>query len=547
MGAAPARHFRLRVSRFAICFASTLLLGAAPAADREEAAAQRVRAHVEFLASDLLEGRETGSKGLEIGAAYVASQFRALDLEPGGTKGSWYLQVPLRRASQASVPTITYSAAGKTVTLAAGRDANVRPSLTEKVRSGEAGLVFVGYGVSEPALGVDDYAGVDVRGKIVVALAGTPPDMPTEIAAHLDDNKSEEAGRKGAVGFIEIPPGQQNGVERQSRPILDWVGPDGRAGVTRDRPRFTIGLSRDWQARLFQGARRSLAEVQQASRRGRKVTGFPLPGRLRISATSKWEDFTSPQTIGILRGSDPRLANEYVIMMGHLDHLGIRESARPGEDRIYNGALDNAAGVATLIEAARSFVDSGQRPRRSVLFMANTGEERNLLGADYFANRPTVSAQQILGVVDLDMPLLLYDFTDVVAFGADHSTIAQAVAEAGRSMGIAVSPDPMPEQALFVRSDHYRFVLRGIPGILLMTGYANGGKDVWTRFWETIYHKPNDDLSLPINWRAGARYGELNYRIARALADAEQRPLWYRGDYFADRFAPRQPRTDRRP
>ncbi|HEX6219435.1 MAG TPA: M28 family peptidase, partial [Sphingomicrobium sp.] len=429
-----------------------------------------------------------------------------------------------------------------------GTDASIRPSLTDKSRSGEAGLVFVGHGISEPAIGIDDYAGLDVRGKIVVALDGTPEGLPTEIAAHLDDNKIETAGRKGALGYIGIPASaQSNQVGRQGRPILDWVGPDGRAGVTGDRPKFTIGLSSDWQARLFEGARRSLASVQQQARRGKRVAGFPLRGSFRLSARSSWQDFTSPQTIGVLRGSDPRLADEYVVMMGHLDHLGIKADARPGEDAIYNGAIDNAAGVATLIEAARTFVNSGKTPRRSVLFMVNTGEERNLLGADYFANRPTVPARAIVSVVDLDMPLLLYDFTDVVAFGADHSTVAQAVADAGRSMGIAVSPDPMPEQALFVRSDHYRFVLRGIPGILLMTGYANGGKESWDRFWATIYHKVNDDLSLPINWRAGARYGELNYRIARTLADADQRPLWYRGDYFADRFAPGQPRTDRRP
>ena len=525
-----------------------MLLGAAPPPASEEAAAERVRAHVEFLASDLLEGRDTGSKGLEIGAAYVASQFRSLGLEPGGTDGSWYLQVPLRRASQTGTPSITYVVNGRPQVLRPGTDANIRPSLTDKSRSGEAGLVFVGHGLSDLAAGIDNYAGLDVRGKIVVALDGTPDGLPTEIAAHLDDNKIEAAGRKGAIGFISIPSSaQSNEVSRQARPILDWIGTDGRAGVTRDRPKFTIGLSNEWQARLFAGARKSLAAVQQEARRGRRVAGFPLAGSLRLTAQSSWQDFTSPQTIGLLRGSDPRLASEYVVMMGHLDHLGVDREAKPGTDAIYNGALDNAAGVATLIEAARTFINSGEPPRRSILFMVNTGEERGLLGADYFASRPTVPAQQILGVVDLDMPLLLYDFTDVVAFGADHSTVAQAVAEAGRSMGIAVSPDPMPDQALFVRSDHYRFVLRGIPGILLMTGYANGGKETWDRFWANIYHKPNDDVSLPINWRAGARYGELNYRIARALADSEQRPLWYRGDYFADRFAPGQPRTDRRP
>jgi hypothetical protein len=456
--------------------------------------------------------------------------------------------VPLRRASQAGTPTITYLAGGKTETLTPGRDANIRPSLTDKTRSGEAGLVFVGHGLSDPAAGIDNYAGLDVRGKIVVALAGSPEGLPTEIGAHLDDEKIAAAGRRGALGFIEIPTSAQSDeVGRRGRPILDWVGPDGRAGVTGDRPKFTIGLSTAWQARLFAGAKRSLAAVQQDARRGRRVAGFPLAGAFRLAAQSSWQDLTSPQTIGILRGADPRLAGEYVVMMGHIDHLGIKDSAKPGEDRIYNGALDNAAGVATVIEAARTFVSSGKPPRRSVIFMVNTGEERGLLGADYYASYPTVPSWQIVSVVDLDMPLLLYDFTDVIAFGADHSTLAQSVADAGRSMGIAVSPDPMPEQALFVRSDHYRFVLRGIPGILLMTGYANGGKATWQRFWDTIYHKPNDDLSLPINWRAGARYSELNYRIARSLADADQRPMWYRGDYFADRFAPGQARTERRP
>ena len=533
----------------ALGIAATALLGAAPPRlDSEEAAAQRVRAHVEFLASDLLEGRDTGSKGLEIGASYVASEFRALGLEPGGTKGSWFVRVPLRRAEQAGQPSISYIVDGRPQALAVGRDANVRPSLTDKNRSGEAGLVFVGHGLSEPLIGVDDYAGLDVRGKIVVALEGAPEGIPTEIAAHLDDEKIEAAGRKGAAGFIEVSnSGRSNQVGRQGRPIVDWIGNDGRAGVTRDRPRFTIGLSDEWQSKIFAGAKRTLASVQQEARRGRRVSGFPLRGSFRLSAQSNWTDFTSPQTIGMLRGADPRLANEYVVMMGHIDHLGVNREAKPGEDAIYNGALDNATGVATVIEAARTFVNSGRPPRRSVIFMINTGEERGLLGADYFASHPTVPAGQIVSVVDLDMPLLLYDFTDVVAFGADHSTLAKAVADAGRSMNIAVSPDPMPDQALFVRSDHYRFVLRGIPGILLMTGYANGGKQTWDRFWATIYHKPNDDLSLPINWRAGARYGELNYRIARTLTDADQRPLWYRGDYFADRFASGQPRTQRRP
>jgi len=249
--------------------------------------------------------------------------------------------------------------------------------------------------------------------------------------------------------------------------------------------------------------------------------------------------------VAILPGSDPRLAGEHIVLTGHLDHLGLKASAKPGEDNIYNGALDNAAGVATLIEAAHEFVQSGKRPRRSVMFVANTGEEIGLRGADYLAVHPTVPADSIVGLVDLDMPLLLYDFTDVVAFGSDHSTIAKAVAAAGKGMGVRVSPDPMPDETLFVRSDHYPFVKRGVPAVFLMTGFANGGQQIWRRWLDDTYHSVKDDLSQPIRWQQGARFAELNYRIARTMADADQRPMWYAGDYFGETFAPAQPKAKR--
>ena len=258
-----------------------------------------------------------------------------------------------------------------------------------------------------------------------------------------------------------------------------------------------------------------------------------------------WTDYGSPNVVAVLPGRDPGLAAEHVVLMGHLDHLGVDPDPRPGEDAIFNGAIDNAAGIATLIEAARHFVRSGRRPRRSVMFIAVTGEERGLLGADYFAARPTVPISSIAGVVNLDMPLLLYDFSDVIAFGGEHSTMADAVAEAARSQGVAVTPDPMPEQTLFVRSDHYRFVLRGVPSVFLMTGHASGGKAAWDYFLARVYHKPNDDLRQPIYWRAAARFAELNYRIARTLADRPQRPLWYSGSYFGEAFAPARPKAQR--
>ena len=521
-------------------------LQAATPTAADSASAQRVRADVEFLASDSLEGRDTGSRGYLIAADYVASQFRAIGLEPAGEKGGWFQQVPFRRASFETPPRMTLTVGGKTVALEQGKDAGVRPSVTAKTRNLTAGFVFVGYGLKDPRHGFDDYRGLNLKGKIAVALAGTPKGLPSEIEAHLNASKDRMAAEAGAVGFVEIGDGgRPNSLRRYNRPLIDWVDTNGRAGSTPAGIVLQLGLSKEIAERLFEGAPRSLALVQSDAKRDGKAgpRGFALRPTLSVQAESKWEDFTSPEVIALLKGSDPTLAAEHVVLMGHLDHLGVKPDAKPGEDAIYNGALDNAAGVATMLEAARLFATQPVRPKRSILFIANTGEERGLLGADYYAGHPTVPASSIVGLVDLDMPLLLYPFTDVTAFGADHSTIGAVVAEAGRSMGVSVSPDPMPEEAIFTRSDHYQFVRRGVPAVPLMTGHANGGKDIWNSWLNKIYHSPQDDLTQKIDWDAGARYALLNYRISRAMADAPSRPMWLQGDYFGDLFDPKGPRA----
>jgi len=515
----------------------------------EQEIARRVRADVEFLASDLLEGRDTGSRGYAIAADYVASQFRAIGLEPAGEKGGWYQQVPFRRASYEKPPRLILKMGSRIVSLEQGKDAALRPSVTSKVRRQSAGFVFVGYGLRDQRFGFDDYRGLDVKGKIVVALPGTPSGVPSDVEAHLNTSKDQIAAAAGAIGYVELPrrgaPGQWDPIKRGGRPLVDWVDAAGRAGSTPPGLQLELSFSNEWAARLFEGAPRSLVAIRAEVNASGKARprGFALAPVLSVDAENKWEDFTSPEVVGLLKGSDPKLAAEHIVLMGHLDHLGVKPNAKPGEDAIYNGALDNAAGVATMLEAARQFAAQPGRPRRSVLFIANTGEERGLLGADYYATHPTVPAKSIVGLVDLDMPLLLYPFKDVTAFGADHSTIGATVAEAGRSMGISVSPDPMPEEAIFTRSDHYMFVRQGVPAVLLMTGHANGGKAHWTNYLGKIYHSPQDDLSLPIDWNAGARYALLNYRIARAMADAPQRPMWLQGDYFGDLYDPQGPRA----
>ena len=525
------------------------LIGAAapPSMPARATPVERVRAHVEFLASDLLEGRETGTRGHEIAAAYVASQFKALGLTPGGENNGWYQQVPFRRATLKSVPSITYSVGGQTIILAQGVDLAVQPSLMKEETAIDAGLTFVGFGIADPVLGIDDYAGIDVRGRIVVALSGSPKGLPSDVAAHLGQVKAQAAAARGAVGYVELSTGALAAPgPTAARSLVSWADRRGGSGQGSASGLAHMVLGQGTAERLFNDTRQSLQAVQAEARKGRSPRGFALTGRMAIRATSQWSDFTSPQVVGLLPGADPARSAEHVVLMAHLDHIGLRKDAKPGEDAVNNGALDNASGIATMIETARAFVESGRPPRRSLMFLAVTGEEIGLLGADYFAVRPTVPLAQIVGLVNLDMPLLLYPFRDVIAFGGEHSTIARSVDEAGRAMQVATATDPMPKQGLFVRSDHYRFVTRGIPSVFLMTGYANGGEAKWKKFLGGgCYHAPCDDLAQGIDWQAAARFVELNTRIARGLADAPERPLWYADSYFGRSFAAGQPKAKR--
>lgn len=252
---------------------------------------------------------------------------------------------------------------------------------------------------------------------------------------------------------------------------------------------------------------------------------------------------TSANVIGVLPGSDPKLAGEYVLMTAHLDHVGT--DAEGKGDRIHNGALDNATGIAALIEVARAMKAAGTAPRRSILFAAVTAEEDGLIGSHYLARHPVTGSDRIVAVVNADMPVLLYDFTDVIAYGAERSTLGEVAARAVGDMGLSLAHDPMKQEDFFLRSDHFSFVQRGIPALFLMTGFAGEGEARFRRFIERDYHQPSDDLDLPINWQAGAKFARLNYHILRDVADADTAPEWYEGDELGNRFASRQRKAPR--
>ena len=518
----------------------------------------RVRAHVEFLADDLLEGRDTGSRGHEIAAKYVATQLESFGLKPGGENGTWQQRVTFQQTSwsaERGSVTITGTAGEQRFPHAGEVLVSLSPREPKLDVSGD--LVFVGYGVEDARLGLDDYRGLDVKGKIVVVLRGFPKGMPSEEGAHVSAMKAITAERHGAIGIAVVGTLQSDKalpwdkmLHYADEPNYDWVETDGTVHVEAPGVRAGASLHGAAAGAVFAGSSRSLASIlKEADKVGGKPRGFALKTRMRIQSESQAQRVTSPNVIGVLPGSDPALAGEYVVLSAHLDHLGItplKPGDDPKKDRINNGALDNAAGVATLLEVARAAAAAPNKPRRSILFVATTAEEKGLLGSDYFARHPTVPIRQIVGNVDLDMPLLLYRFTDVVAFGANHSTFGKIVADAVAPMSIALSPDPMPEQGIFTRSDHYMLVKQGVPAVFLVTGFANGGEKVWGEFLGGAYHSGNDDLTQKIDWQSGARFAEANYRITRAMADGDKPPLWIEGDYFGDLFAPKAARAPRK-
>jgi Zn-dependent M28 family amino/carboxypeptidase len=528
-----------------IVFALAVVTAAAIAAE-PEFSADRIRAHVSFLADDLLEGREAGTRGHEIAAHYIASQFALLGVKPGGENGGYFFKVELLESSlTGAAPALALTTSRGTQTLKHRDTAFVKGPIAGGTVNLSAPVVFVGYGMKDAAMGYDDYKGLDVRGKIVVALYGSPKGIDSEVGAHLQSEQFRVAAEHGAVALFNVMtrvsshafPWRQL-MELSPDEVTTWVRRDGTAFDPSYGLKAAGIIEQTAAESLFTGASKTLAQVlDEADRDGGRPQGFELKATAKITVATKARRFSSPNVVGIIEGSDATLKNEYVVLMGHADHIGVKKAGTG--DRINNGALDNAAGTATLIEVARALAVVPERPRRSVLIVANTAEEKGLLGAEAFAHAPTVPIERMIATIDLDMPMLLYDFTDVVAYGATHSTLKNVFENTASTMGLKLSPDPMPEQAIFVRSDHYAMVKQGVPAVMLATGMANGGDKAWATYLSSHYHRPSDDLSLPIVWKAGAKFAEFNYRVVRALSDANGRPQWYTKDYFGDLFAPK--------
>ena len=513
-----------------------------------------IEAHLQFLASDELEGRDTGSRGHQIASNYIASQFQALGLTPAGDNNSYFQQVPLRsaRLQQESVK-LSFRRGEKEWQLSYPQQFFSGASLGQPELAVNASLVFVGYGLVSEEFGLDDYAGLDVNGKVVVQLAGLPASLPSEERAYLGSIKGQLAAERGAIGVITIHTPQQektrpyaNSLLYLNTPRLAWLNSEGEPGNS-SRLQAGAYLHPDAAASLFEQEQQSLADIFRMLEANQQPHGFVMNSEVSLGSNSNHQQISSPNVIAVLEGSDPVLRDEYVVITAHSDHIGFSNDLR-SEDKINNGAMDNAAGMAILLETARMFSELTVKPKRSILFVVVTAEEKGLLGADYFAHNPTRPLQSLVANVSLDMPVLLYPFADLIAFGANHSTLGEVVETAAGKEGIALSADPMPEQAIFTRSDHFTLVKQGVPAVFLMTGFTSkdpqqDGAKIWGSFFAKHYHKPSDDIASltkeygPIRYDAGAVFADINFNIALDIANTSQRPLWKADSFFNKVFA----------
>lgn len=488
-----------------------------------------------FLADDLLEGRETGTRGFDVAAQYVAAQFEAAGLQtsmqPIGFRSSHVVDQSMKVGD---------------ASLTARQDFVLSPSFEQQTVDITAPSALAGYGVVAPELHHDDYKLVDVRGKIVVVLTGAPAGFPTDQRAYYSATalKMRTAAAHGALGILflnsrtdERRTPFERVAQQSGLPSMRAVESSGKiADATSLRVSGRIG--HNVAAQLLTGSEVSV-DVMLREAEQNTTYQLELKPSVTIHLQSEIGEAKSANVIGILRGADAKLRSESVVVSAHLDHLGNHPRAGT-TDTIYNGAQDNASGVAVMIEIARALAK--HPPRRSIIFVAFTGEEKGEQGSRYFSRHPPVAKNALVADINMDMPLMLYPLADLIALGGDHSTLGIAARRAAAAQHLSISPDPLPEEVRFIRSDQFSFVQEGIPAIHMKSGpHSTDPKidpNTVTREWlRTIYHTPADDMTQHLDFAAGAQYAAVSLRLVRDVADAPQRPHWNRGDFFARTFA----------
>ncbi len=500
-----------------------------------------IRSHIAFLADDKLKGRYPGTEGFQTAVDYVIDQYKKIGLQPGGDNNGFTQKLVIRKSlvNNPSSVAILKDKNGNTDSLGFVRDfAPVAHPLIENINT-EGQLVFAGYGVEIPG-GYSDYNGIDVKGKIVVVINGAPPGLMSTLTAHFSNagNKMNTAFTKGEIGVITVNttlrPGTNLNPTIQSNTTLNPKKTTAYGLGFTGNLKAVLNGTTYFLKKIFLNSGKNMEQVLADLKKG-KPSSFDLPFSIAVSYQTIHIDFESYNIVGLISGNDKVLKNEYIVHSAHLDHLGIGRVVNG--DSIYNGAHDNASGVASLLEIARIYKNSGAKPKRSVLIVMVTGEEMGLIGSSYFAANPTVPKASIVADVNTDMPTVISPLLSIVPLGAEHSSIMNNVKFAAGYLGLEVEKDPEPDENRFVRSDQYSFVKNGIPALHIKYGTKTNvpGFNLidFVKQWRAkYYHQAADGMDGIFNFAAAKTYVQLNFLISYSIAQTLERPKWNNGDLF---------------
>ena len=495
---------------------------------------------VKVLADDKFEGRNTGSAGERGAQEYLVVRLKVLGIKPAGANG-YYQPIDLQSRELVEADSrLALLGGGKERPLTLGQEAyfSTRVELAPRVA---APLVFVGYGLRVPELDYDDFAGLDLKGKIAVTFQGSPASMPAALAAHYQSLAERWKALKaaGAIGVLNIPnpasmdiPWTRMSLNR-TQPSMALVGAE-----FNDTPGelFSAVFNPEYAEMLFAGTGHTFAEIAALGKDRKPLPRFALP--LTLSATTHvvTKEVHSNNVVAMIPGSDRALKNQYVVLTAHLDHLGIGEPING--DRINNGAMDNGSGSAMLLDVANSLKRAHENLKRSVLFVWVTGEEKGLLGSRYYATRPTVPAATIVADLNTDMFLPIVPLKVLTVYGLVESDLGERATAVASHLGYRVQPDPEPLRNLFIRSDQYSFIKEGIPSLAMKVGFDPGApEEKQFKQWLTErYHAPSDDANQPVDLSAAAGFEEVMRALTVQVANDTRRPAWKKDSFF-QRFA----------
>jgi hypothetical protein len=493
--------------------------------------------HIEFLADDALQGRETGSAGHKRAAEYVAAEFRNAGLAPAGTQG--FIQpvaFTTRRIDEAH-SSLALIRDGAATPLTIGEDANFRMSVAP-APSVEAPLVFVGHGLDIPEQGIDDLAGLNLTGAVAVYIAAAPRSLPGPLQAHFGSAAERWRAFRaaGAVGTItivnpanvETPWAVTTLARLQPAMSLADASLDEYPGQ-----QVAITMNPAHANLLFEGSGHTFEDLIALENEGRPLPRFALPAGISATVAVTRTQVESQNVAGVLRGSDPARRNEFVVVSAHLDHLGV--GAPVNGDAIYNGAMDNASGIAAILEVAARLHASREHPARSLLFLAVTGEEKGELGSRYFAAHPTVPAHALVADVNTDMFLPLFPMKELMVLGLDESDLGNDIRAVAAAMHLQVQADPEPQRNRFVRSDQYSFIRAGIPALSMKVGYEMHTPEaaLAQRWTAERYHQPSDDVKQPVDRNTADAFIEVVRQLAVRIANRADRPKWNEASFFS--------------